>query len=279
MYGTRHQLVQVRIAGCRIHTRFGGNVLSNTPCARQELLRTGGRNIRPVHIIFGRRSEDHGGAHRIHTELIKLLTQVYAIAERLRHGLTAVENLPLIHESFERLAVLNQPQITNNFREETRIQQVQNRMFHATHVHIDRAPFPDRLRVERTISVAGRNIAQEVPGRIHEGIHRVGIAAGALTALWAGNYSPVIGGSKGRLSLGRQLFTAQIIWQQNRQLFFRNQYFAAVFTVNHGNRRAPETLAREQPVAQAVNNLTFAGASSLNQLGSLRNSFCLRKSG
>ena len=49
--------------------------------------------------------------------------------------------------------------------------------------------------------------------------------------------------------------------------------------MNHGNRRAPETLAREQPVAQAVNNLTFAGAGSLNQLGSLRNSLCLRKPG
>ena len=152
-------------------------------------------------------------------------------------------------------------------------------MFHTAHVHIDCAPFPDHLRVEGAFGVAGRNIAQEVPGRIHEGIHRVGIAAGTLTALGAGNYSPVIGGSKGRLPLGRQLFTAQIIRQQNRQLFFRNQYLAAVFTVNHGNRCAPETLAREQPVAQAVNNLTFAGAGSLNQLGSLRNSFCLRKSG
>ena len=49
--------------------------------------------------------------------------------------------------------------------------------------------------------------------------------------------------------------------------------------MNHGNRRAPETLAREQPVAQAVNNLTFAGAGSLNQLGGLRNSLCLGKAG
>ena len=171
--------------------------MSNTPCARQELLRTGGRNIRPVHIIFGRRSEDHGSAHCIHTELIKLLTQVYTIAQRFRHGLTAVENLTLIHESLERFTMLNQSQITNNFREETRIQQVQNRMFHTAHVHIDRAPFPDRLRVEGAFGVTGRNIAQEVPGRIHEGIHSVGIAAGAFTALWAGNYSPIIGGSKG----------------------------------------------------------------------------------
>ena len=155
MYGTRHQLVQVRIAGCRIHTRFGGNVLGNTPCARQELLRTGGRNVCPVHIIFGRGCEDHGGAHRIHTELIKLLTQVYTVAERLRHGLTAVENLPLIHESFERLAVLNQPQIANNLGEETRVQQVQNCVFHTAHIHIDRAPLPDRLRVEGAVSVAG----------------------------------------------------------------------------------------------------------------------------
>ena len=49
--------------------------------------------------------------------------------------------------------------------------------------------------------------------------------------------------------------------------------------MNHGNRRAPETLAREQPVSQAVNNFTFAGSGGLNQLGGLRNSFCLGKAG
>ena len=49
--------------------------------------------------------------------------------------------------------------------------------------------------------------------------------------------------------------------------------------MNHGNRCAPETLAREQPVSQAVNNFTFAGSGGLNQLGGLRNSLCLGKAG
>ena len=211
VHGARNQLLQLQVAGGCIHTGFAGDVLSHAPGASQELLRAGGRNVGPVHVILGRGSENHGGADCIHTELIELFTQVHAVTQRLGHSLTAVEHLTLVHEGLEGLIMLNQTQVANNLGEETCVQQVQNCVLHTANVHVDGTPLAHGLRVERSLIEVRGNVAQKVPGGVHEGVHGVRVTASLLATLRAGHDSPVISGGQGRLALRSQLLATQVI--------------------------------------------------------------------
>src|SRR3546814_18993097 len=58
---------------------------------------------------------------------------------------------------------------------EARIEQVQDRMFDAADILVDRQPASDHRRVERPVGGRARE-AQEIPGGLDEGVERVGLA-------------------------------------------------------------------------------------------------------
>ena len=68
------------------------------------------------------------------------------------------------------------PHVVQHLGEEPRVQQVQDRVRHAADVLRRPAATLRPVRVERHVVAMRREVAQEVPGRVDEGVHRVGVA-------------------------------------------------------------------------------------------------------
>ena len=73
--------------------------------------------------------------------------------------------------------------------EEARIEEMQDRVLDAADILIDRQPIADGIGVDRLARVR-RAEARKIPGRIDEGVHRVGLARGRTAALRAGDVLP-----------------------------------------------------------------------------------------
>ena len=105
------------------------------------------------------------------------------VALGLRHDRAVLEHHALRQQVRERLAVIDHAEIAEHAREEARVDQVQNRVLDAAAVEIDRAPVRDLRRIERQLVVVRVGKAIEVPRRIDERVHRVGLAARRPAAL------------------------------------------------------------------------------------------------
>ena len=92
-------------------------------------------------------------------------------------------------------------------------------------------------------------VAQEVPGGVDEGVHRVGLPAGGLSALRAVGLDPVGGSCQRTLPLGRVVLDLR---QQNGKLVFGDRHQSTPIAVDDRNRRAPVALTGNEPIAQAV---------------------------
>src|SRR5579864_7046471 len=130
--------------------------------------------------------------------------------------------------------------------EESRIQQMQYRVFYTADVLVDRQPVMGSLCVHgiRGVRVAK---ADEVPGGIDEGVERVGVAPRRPIAAGTGDVLPrwmmverIAGNIKARV--GRK---------KNGQLRFRHWHDAAIAAMHHRDGTSPIALTRDQPVAQS----------------------------
>ena len=100
------------------------------------------------------------------------------IAQRLGHLGAILDDHALGEQPLGGLAVLDQAEVAHELGPEAGIDQVQNGVFDAADVLIDGEPVIDHGSC-RT-AVAGRlGIAIEIPGRIDEGVHGIGLAARA----------------------------------------------------------------------------------------------------
>jgi hypothetical protein len=92
-----------------------------------------------------------------------------------------------------------------------------------------------------------RREAGEIPGRVDEGVHRVGFAPCRLAASGAGDMFPC------RMVVERiaRLVERDIIGQLDREVLSRHWNSPAIVTMDYRDRRAPVALARQSPVAQA----------------------------
>ena len=123
-------------------------------------------------------------------------------------------------------------------------------MLHAARVLADRHPPLDVLAAERAVLVAGRAVPEEVPARIDERVHRVGVAARAAAARsdrpCSTNRSCRASGDSppGRKSTSSGSSTGS--WSSG------TGDLAALRAVHDRDRRAPVALTRDQPVAQPV---------------------------
>ena len=75
------------------------------------------------------------------------------------------------------------PVLLHGAGEEARIEQMQNRVLDAADVLVDRQPVVGDLAVGRRVLVPRIGEAREVPGRVDEGVHRVGLAPRRPAAL------------------------------------------------------------------------------------------------
>ena len=92
-------------------------------------------------------------------------------------------------------------------------------------------------------------VAQEVPRRVDEGVHRVRLATPFNAATRTRNADPVLGSLERRLAFRRVVVD---LGKQDRKLVFGHRDDSAGGAMHDGNRGAPITLARDQPVAKAI---------------------------
>src|SRR6185436_21067249 len=104
---------------------------------------------------------------------------------------------------------------------------------------------PARERLAVVVRVA---VAQEVPGRVDEGVHRLRLALAGAAAGRTGDVQPRLVRGQRRLALRAVVVH---LGQQHGQLVVRHGGDAAVLAVDNRDRAAPVALAREAPVAQA----------------------------
>ena len=151
----------------------------------------------------------------------------------------------LREQAFERFVHANQAFVAHQFGEETRVQEVQNRVFDAADVLIDRAPVFRSFSRYHAFCELGRHVAEEIPARFHEGVHGVGFAFRRAAAAWAGGFVKL-----GHFCQRRTHTVGYDVFRQNNgQLVGWDGYVAAFFAMDDGNRAAPVSLAGNTPVA------------------------------
>ena len=108
------------------------------------------------------------------------------VALRLRHHLAVLVDHPLGEEARHRLVEVDEAEVAHHLRPEARVDEVEDGVLDAAHVEVDREPVRHRRGVEGPVVLRGREVAVEVPGRVDEGVHGVGLAPGRAPALRAG---------------------------------------------------------------------------------------------
>ncbi len=167
----------------------------------------------------------------------------------------------LVNGSVER----REPEVAHHPRPEARVEQVQDRVLDAADVLVHRHPVRSALVDHRRV-VAGAGVAEEVPGRVHEGVHRVGLAPRRAAALRAGaveeRFAPARAGCRCRRARGPR--AAPPATARPAPAARRSR------AVDQRDRAAPVALARDAPVAQAPVHAALAGALRLEELGDRR---------
>ena len=131
---------------------------------------------------------------------------------------------------------------------------MQDRVFDAADILVDRQPGVGGGRVGRRFRVPRVGEAREVPGRIHERVHRVRLAPRGGAALRAGRVLP------GGMTVERiaRRVEGHVVGQPHRQIRLRHRHDAAGLAMDDRDRTAPVALARNAPVAQLVIDLAAA---------------------
>ncbi len=157
-----------------------------------------------------------------------------------------VEHHALGEEPAEGFIEADQLHIAHHPRPEARVQQVQDRVFDATDVLIDRQPVLC-ASIHRHRVLVGTGEAQEVPRGIDEGVHRVGFAARALAATRAA------AAQEGLRFLQRiaRAIGHQVFGQSHRQVCVGHGHLTAGGAMDEWNRAAPVALPGDAPVTQA----------------------------
>ena len=162
-------------------------------------------------------------------------------------------------QAVERLVAAGHLHLAHGAGPEARIEQVQDRVLDAADILVDRHPVVVLLAIERRRLEMRRGETVEVPARIDEGVERVGLAPRRAAAFGTGDMLP------GRVAVERiaRPVELDILGQDDRQILLRHRHDAARLAMDGGDRAAPVTLARHQPVAQAVLRRALADAHLL----------------
>ena len=201
----------------------------------------------PVHVLVGRPDEQDVQPHRIGAVHVGQLVGRGHVPARLRHLRPALPHPALVEQPRERLAEPDHPQLVQHLDEEARVEQVPGRVVDPAHVLVDRHPEVDQLPRERRLVILGVAVAQEVPGRVDEGVHRVGLSHTGAAARRAGDIQPLLVRGERRLALRPVVLD---LGKQHRQLRVRHRHDPALAAVDDRDRRTPVALAREAPVTE-----------------------------
>ena len=149
------------------------------------------------------------------------------------------------------------------------VEQVQDRVGDPADVLVDRHVVTGGRDVDRAGLLVRVAKAQEVPRRVHEGVHRVGLAERRATADGAGRLQEPLVEAERRLACGPEL---DVLGQKDRQLVCWDGHDPVIRAVDDRDGAAPVALATYQPVPQPVVDLARTDASALEELD--RRSLC-----
>ena len=124
-------------------------------------------------------------------------------------------------------------------------------MLDAADVLVDRQPMIGHRRIGRGRFVGRIGEAHEIPGRIDEGVHRVGLARRGPPALRASDVLPC------RMAVERiaGLIERHVVGQLDRQVCNGNRHDAASLAMDDRDRATPIALAGNAPVPELVIDL------------------------
>ena len=148
--------------------------------------------VGPVGVLVGRPDEEDVAARGVGAVLLDVADGRDHVALRLGHLRPVARDHPLREQPRERLLDVEQPHVRQRLHEEARVHQVQDRVLDAADVLVDRHPAREHRRVPRRLVVARVAVAQEVPGRVDERVHRVRLALRVAAARRALDPHPVL---------------------------------------------------------------------------------------
>src|SRR5215208_2657630 len=211
---------------------------------------------------FVPRTNEHQEApERVGAEAVHVLLRVDHVAPALAHLLTVgPEYVPLVAKAGHGLVEVNQPKIAHNLGEEAGVEQVQNGVLYAAGVLVDGEPLLSPFGIERPLIVVRREVTVPVPRGVHESVHRVRLACGRAAATGTLGIVEVRVELQWRFACGHEL---GFLWEQDRQVFFRDGDDAALVAEDYGDRGPPVALAADQPVVKPVGNRSLSGAALL----------------
>ena len=213
--------------------------------------------VAPLQVTLDGSGEENEEARRIGAILLDDLLGGDDVALRLRHLRAVLDDHALRQEILERFIKIQKLLVAQHLREEARIEKVQNRMLDAADILIDRRPVVHLVRRKRLVRVMRIGVAHVVPRRADKGVHRVRLAPCGTAAFRA---CAVHEGFALRQRGNGALLEVHILGQLDGQFLFGNELLTALVAVDDGNRRTPVALARDEPIAQAIVDLTPAEA-------------------
>ena len=139
-------------------------VVHNAPSAVQELVNARQAVFVPQQLFVGRRHEQDVRTARIGTVLHNHVLGRYHVALRLRHNLAvAIKHHALAQQVREGFVEIEHAQVTQHFREEAAVQQVQNGVLNAANVLVNGHPAVHLGAVERCFGVMRIGVAHVIP--------------------------------------------------------------------------------------------------------------------
>ncbi len=203
----------------------------------------------PVAAALGGPQEGDVGAGGIGAVALHGIDGAHRVALRRGHLGAAHRDHPLGEQARERLLDAQHAHVRERLGEEARVHQVEDRVLDAADVLVDRHPVVGHVPIERKPVVVGVEVAQEVPRRVDEGVHGVGLAARGSATPRTGRVDPVLRRRERAAALGRVVLD---VGELDRQLLVGHRDDAVGVAVDDRDRAAPVALAGEQPVAKAV---------------------------
>ena len=128
-------------------------------------------------------------------------------------------------------------------------------MLDAADVLINREPVVRNLRIKWRFVIVRVSVAIEIPGRIHECVHGVGLAPCRPATL------RTLRVQKFRHALQRRAAgqgDINLVGENDGQIFLRHGNNSVFLAIHHRNRRSPITLARNAPIFQTVSHCRLA---------------------
>ena len=163
--------------------------------------------------------------------------------------------MPCVKRRCDGLVIFDEAEVAHDLGPEARIDEVQDGVLDAANVLVDGEPVLQSCRIEWSLVVVRVGVAIEVPGRIDESVHGVGLAPRRASAFGAGGVDEVRHPAEGRAALLRDLNCSG---SRTGNCSSGTGTMPSLLAIEHGDGRAPVALPADAPIFQAKGDRRLA---------------------